>query len=471
MFLHQRFIPGLAIASYIVGDEKSRRAAVIDPTRDVDAYIAIAEREKLRITDILETHVHADFISGARELKTRLGDKPRIHASAEGGPEWTPSYADHPVRDGDELSLGDLRLKAIHTPGHTPEHISWALYDNTRSDDQPWVLFTGDLIFVGDVGRPDLLGAEAQKQLAHQLYGTLFNRVPELPDFTEIMPAHGEGSLCGKAIGSRRSSTLGYERRFNASMQQQPEAAWIDALMSDMPPAPPYFRRMKQVNAQGPKVFGDALPGRRALSSHELHGMIDDDLIILDARSKQAFAAAHIPNAINIPLSDNLAYWAGWVLPYDKPIVLVLDDDNDRDTVVTHLIRIGFDDIVGYLAGGIEAWQNAGLPLARLDVLTVHELNERLRQGDGHRPFVLDVRTDREWNAGHIEGAAHIHAGLLSQRMDTLPDNRPIAIVCGTGFRASIAASLLKRHGHHHVTNVMGGMSAWQAAKLPTVRG
>ncbi len=223
MFFHQRFIPGLAIYSYMVGDEKSKQCAIIDPTRDVDEYLQIAKREGLRITHVLETHVHADFVSGSKELKSRLGDAVEIDVSGLGGPEWTPPYADRVLKDGDEINLGKIRLQAVHTPGHTLEHVSWALFDETRSQDVPWMIFTGDFLFVGDVGRPDLLGPEAQKVLAHQLYDSVFRKLPALPDITEIFPAHGAGSLCGKALGSRASSTIGFERRFNTALIEKTE--------------------------------------------------------------------------------------------------------------------------------------------------------------------------------------------------------------------------------------------------------
>ena len=239
MFFHQRFVPGLAIYSYIVGDERTQEAAVIDPTRDVDAFLDIAKREGLHIKHVLETHVHADFVSGSREMKDRLGDDVTIHASGLGGEDWTPPYADHVVRDGDEVVMGSVRLKAVHTPGHTLEHVSWELFDDSRSKDTPWLIFTGDFVFVGDVGRPDLLGEEAREELAHQLYQSVFDKLPPLPDFTEIFPGHGAGSLCGKAIGSRASSTLGYERRFNATLIQKPEEEWITDLMDQMPLSPP----------------------------------------------------------------------------------------------------------------------------------------------------------------------------------------------------------------------------------------
>jgi hydroxyacylglutathione hydrolase len=468
MFFHQRFIPGLAIASYMVGDEKAKSVAVIDPTRDVDEYVRVAKAEGLHITHILETHVHADYVSGSAELKARLNGEPKVVVSGMGGKQWTPPYADVVVRDGDEVKLGSIRLKAIHTPGHTPEHVAWALYDDTRSTDTPWLLFTGDFVFVGDVGRPDLLGPEQQKELAHQLYRSLFEKIKALPDFTEIFPGHGPGSLCGKAIGSRRSSSLGFERRFNGALQHKPEQQWTQTLLKDMPLAPPYFRRMKQVNSSGPTVLGHDLPGQRRFTAREIHERLCEQCMVVDVRPKEAFAAAHVPGSINIPLGHNLPAWAGWVLPYDKRLVIVPSRPEEMPEVVTHLIRVGLDQIEGYMEDGMDAWQSHGFPISRLDAISVHELAERLEAPPDRRPFVLDVRTETEWNAGHIDAALHIHGGVLKDRYQEIPRDRPVAVVCGTGYRGSIAASFLKSHGYAHIANVLGGMTAWTAAKLPT---
>ena len=469
MFFHQRFVPGLAIYSYMVGDEKSKKCAVIDPTRDVDEYLEIAKREGLRITHVLETHVHADFVSGSVELKARLGDGVQVVVSGMGGEEWTPPYADRAVANGDEIALGGVRLKAVHTPGHTYEHVSWALFDDNRSRDTPWLVFTGDFLFVGDVGRPDLLGEEARKTLAHQLYESVFGVLPGLPDFTEVYPAHGAGSLCGKAIGSRSTSTLGYERRFSGALRPRGEPEWVSTLLEGMPIAPPYFTRMKKVNAGGPRVLGPEPLGRKRFTAKEVHERVCEHCLVLDVRPKEAFAAAHIPGSINIPLGHNLPTWAGWVLPYDRPILIVPDDPDDVPEVVTHLLRVGFDEVQGYLEGGLGDWETSGFELGRLATTSVHDLADRL-QGECSRPFVLDVRTDGEWDAGHIEGAHHIHGGTLEERYAEVPKDRPVAVVCGSGYRASIASSFLKREGYTDVANVLGGMAAWKAAGFPAVK-
>ena len=467
MLIHQRFVPGLAINSYLIADERTGEAAVVDPTRDVGDFLIYARDHGLRISHILETHVHADFVGGSRELKARLDAEPVIHTSGLGGPEWTPSYADHVAQNGDAITLGAVRIEALHTPGHTPEHVSWAVYDTTRSADTPWVLLTGDFLLVGDVGRPDLLGAAAQAQLADDLYRSVFERLPSMPDITEVFPAHGAGSLCGKAIASKRSSTVGYERRFNAALApQDTREAWIRALLTGMPLAPPYFRRMKQVNTEGPAILGPELPGHRRWSARTVYDRVCEECLVVDVRTKEAFAAAHIPNAINLPLGPNFATWAGWVLPYDRPILIVTDDPTTMDQVATHLVRVGFDDLRGSLDGGIDAWATSGFPIARLSTMSVHDLSTTVTRGGG--TTILDVRTDREWQTGHIDGALHIHGGLLQERFSEVPRNRSVAVVCGSGYRASIAASFLKREHYSDVCNVIGGMSAWNAAGLPT---
>jgi len=467
MLLHQRFVPGLAIASYVVGDERSGEAAVIDPTRDVEDFVQYARENGLHIRHIVETHVHADFVSGARELKAALDEEPTIHCSSHGGPEWTQPYADRHVQEGDAIHLGGLRLGFMHTPGHTPEHIAISMTDTTRSADVPWLLFTGDFLFVGDVGRPDLLGEKARQELAHQLYGSVFDKLPGLTDFTEIFPAHGAGSLCGKAISSRRSSTVGYERRCNPALVRKPEDQWVHDLLAGMPLAPPYFLRMKRVNKEGPPILGPRLPGQQRWTARQVHDRVCERCLILDVRSKEAFAAAHIPNAINIPFGPSMPTWAGWVLPYDYQILVVPESPAQMPEVATHLIRVGFDDVHGYLEGGLDSWETAGYPIATLATISVHELQRELAMTSG-KPTVIDVRTEGEWHGGHIDGAIHIHGGKLQEHFSEVPRDRPVAVICGSGYRASIAASFLQREGYKDIRNVLGGMMAWKAAGLPT---
>lgn len=470
MILHQRFVPGLAIASYLIGDEATGEAAVVDPTRDVDEFIAFAHENGLRIAHILETHVHADFVCGSRELKARLQGAPTIHASALGGPEWTPDYVDQAAKEGDAVRLGSIRLEAVHMPGHTPEHMCWAVYDESRSRDLPWMLFSGDFLFVGDVGRPDLLGEEAQRQLAHQLYTSLFQKLDRIPDITEVLPTHGAGSLCGKALSSRRNSTVGFERRFNPALARKPEEQWVRELMAGMPPAPPYFRRMKKVNKEGPAVLGRDRQTLEPCPPRDVERRMGATGLIVDTRTKEAFAAAHIPGAISIAFGPNLPTWAGWVLPYDRPLLLVTEGSAQAAAVATHLFRVGFDTLAGCLDGGMDAWEMAGLPLASLMMVPAPELDAQWRQRR-QGMTVLDVRTDGEWASGHIDGALHIPVGNVLARLAEVPRGKPLAVVCGSGYRGSIVGSLLQREGFENVSNLVGGMNAWRSAGLPTTTG
>jgi hydroxyacylglutathione hydrolase len=303
--------------------------------------------------------------------------------------------------------------------------------------------------------------------LASQLYRSVFEVLPPLPDFTEIFPGHGAGSLCGKAIGSRRSSTLGFERRFNPALKAMPQEQWTENLLRGMPLAPPYFKRMKQINSTGPRLLGCEMPGQKRFRAAEVHQRLCDHCMVVDVRPKEAFASAHVPGSINIPIGPALATWAGWVLPYDKRLVLMASQRADVPEVVKSLIRVGLDQIEGYIEDGIDAWENHGFGIAQLESLSAHDLSKRLSAPASQRPFVLDVRTDGEWQGGHIESAHHIHGGLLQERIDEVPRDRAVAVICGSGYRGSIAASFLKSQGYSNIANVLGGMSAWTGAGLP----
>ena len=467
MKLHTHFIPGLAIATHVIGDDGSGEAAVVDPTRDVEPILQWADDNQLKITKILETHVHADFVSGSRELQAALPEDASIVSSKLGGAEWTPPYADQVVSDGDSIEVGRLKLSAFHSPGHTPEHVSWTVFDTGRSEDVAALAFTGDFVFVGDVGRPDLLGEEAKRELAHQLYNSLFEKLPALPDFTEIYPAHGAGSLCGKSLSSKRSSTLGYERKFNASLQHEPEADWVASLMDQMPPAPPYFRRMKEINSNEPNILGRLPMYLPAVSARDMKKLADN-VLILDVRTKEAFAAAHIDGSWNIPLADTLATWAGWVLPPDRPLLLVAESVADARKASKQLSLIGFDNQVGHLSSGIGSWETGGRPLTSYPAIDVYGLKRAVDSGAGQ---VLDVRTESEFASGHIAGARNIHTGMLLDHLSELDRDQPIKVICGSGYRGSIATSLLKAHGFQNVSNVLGGMMAWGAAGYSTEKG
>jgi len=451
MILKTRFIPGLAIYTYLIGDEETGKAAVIDCTRDVQPIIDLAKSEGLTITDICETHVHADFLSGAKELKEALGGSPTIHCSQEGGVEWTPKYADDQVQDGDEITLGTVKLRARHTPGHTPEHVVWELFDQKRSEKDPWVIYTGDFLFVGSIGRPDLLGKEAQQTLAHQLYHTTFSTLNSFPEFAEVYPGHGAGSLCGKAIGSRDTSTVGYEKKYNDSLIQKPEDKWVHDLMDQMPPAPPYFRKMKEINVKGPNILGGKLPGNHPLSPQDVLEK-QKECLIVDCRSKESFAGAHIPGSLSIPLSTVLSTWAGWLLPYDIPLILILDSISQHSEVATQLIRVGFDNIVGYLQGGMETWESSGLPLECFSLIDQKHFEEVSQEKPG---ILVDVRSPEEWKEEHDEQAVHIPLGLLVQNIQKIPPDKQVYTICKGGYRAAIAAALLQKEGVKRVTAIV----------------
>lgn len=456
MFLHRRFIPGLAIASYIVADEKSKRAVVIDPVRDVTEYLSIVKEKGFVITDILETHVHADFVSGSLELKSALHNEATIHCSGMGGKKWIPAYADKIVHDEDQILFGDLLLEAFYTPGHTPEHLSWKLYDLSAGKSTPWAIFTGDFLFVGEVGRPDLLGQENQKILAHELYNSLFEKLESYPDFIEIFPAHGAGSLCGKNLSSRPNSTLGYERQFNPALKKLPEEEWTQNLMHNMPKAPPYFSHMKQINVRGPSILGASIDSIEPFNAKKVYELQLKGVQVLDLRDKEAFGASHIPGAINIPFSQMFATYAGSLLNWEDQFILL----GGSSLAKIALARIGFDHVIGYLEGEMNGWLQEKLPTQELPTVSTLELFNELQKE--LKPIVIDVRTDDEWLNSHIESAIHyplkrIGEDLLSE----LDQETPIYVICGSGMRSSMMASCLQQKGFLKVKNVMGGMNAW----------
>jgi hydroxyacylglutathione hydrolase len=454
------FTPGLAQVAYLVADATAGVVAVIDPRRDIDAYLDWANAHGVRIAAILETHVHADFVSGARELAAATGAP--IYASRLGHEE----FAHTPLDDGDEIPVGALRLRAFFTPGHTPEHLSYLLFDPAHGD-QPRALFSGDSLFVGDVGRPDLLGAAATRGLADQLYHTVVDRLAALPDDVIVYPGHTAGSACGKKIGDAPSTTIGQEKLVNYAFHARSEEDFIARILADMPPPPTYYPVLKRINKVGATPLAD-LPTGDALTPEAVATRQAAGTLVIDARTPAAFGAGHLPGAIFAGLGPDFLAWLGWLAPYDREIILVLDHDEAFAEARTELRRIGLDRVGGYLAGGIDSWHRAGREVATLPQLTVQELQERL---SGGAPLaVLDVRGDDEWASGHIAGASHTFAGLIAQGAD-IPldgDAGPIAAICGSGYRSSVANSLLQARGRRNLVNVIGGMAAWRATDLPT---
>jgi hydroxyacylglutathione hydrolase len=447
---------GVAECSYLLGDDDAHVCAVVDPRPDADIYLECARRFGLAITHVFETHIHADFMSGARELVARLGGQAKLCVSAEGGAEY--GFDHEPVRDGDEFTFGGMRMQARFTPGHTPEHLAYMLYDGDK--ETPWGILSGDAFFVDSVGRPDLLGEDQTEELTEKLFYTVRDVFMTLPDDVIIYPCHGAGSACGPDIGDRMSSTIGYERRFNDYARIESLDAFKQAMQGDAPPVPTHYPRLKKVNAEGPKVLHN-LPRVPPQSVEAFAAAAESGAQVLDVRDMMAFGAGHVKSAINIGAQPELSVWAGWLLDPDRPIWLVLGEDGDLPDVVKLLWRTGFADFGGYLAGGMSAWREAGRPFAQIPQMSVHELN----QTTDVTP--LDVRKTDEWDGGHVPGARHAFLGELRERMEHLDRSAPYATYCASGFRASIAASLLAANGFQNIRNVPGSWKAWTSAGYP----
>src|SRR5256884_2121912 len=448
---------GIAELSYLVGDDDAGIAAVFDPRADCDVYVDAAREAGVVITHIFETHIHADLVSGSRELCARL-ESAKIYASGEGGAEY--GFDPEKIKDGDRFEFGEVLVTARHTPGHTPEHMSYLLAEADHPD-EPWAVLTGDSLFVSSAGRPDLLGAEHTKQLAEQQFHTLHDFYLTLPDQVMIYPNHGAGSPCGADIGARLSSTIGYERKFNSFLQFADAERFTDYAIRTAPPVPHYYPVMKRVNAEGPKVLGN-LPRAPSLPPKAFKEAIDKKAgVLVDVRSMLAFGGGHIAGALNIGGTPILSIWAGWMLDPDTPILLVLESDDDLEKIVRLFVRTGYTKFAGYLVGGMKAWDAAGYPLERIGQMTVHELNERKTSLQ-----IIDVRSPGEWKKGHVPGAKHIFVPELAKRTAELDRSKPTAVYCGSGYRASIATSILKPQGFTDLWNVPGSWEAWKKAKL-----
>lgn len=448
---------GVAQCSYLIGDDSTGTAAVIDPRPDVVVYLELAKRYGLAITHVFETHIHADFMSGARELVARLGGAPELCVSVEGGAEY--AFDHHPVRDGDSFTFGGARMVARHTPGHTPEHIAFLLHESDA--DEPWGVLTGDSFFVDSVGRPDLLGDEETDELTEALFHTIQEFYMKLPDGVIIYPCHGAGSACGPNIGDRMSSTIGYERAHNKYAAITDLDAFKRAMNENAPPVPTHYPRLKKVNAAGPEVLGN-LPRVPGMTPNAFAEAIEaDDVQLLDVRDMLSFGGGHIAGALNIGARPELSVWAGWLLDPERPIYLVLEEDGQLEEVLRLLWRTGFTRFGGYLSGGMGAWREAGRKLRHIPQLTVHELRES-------RALPLDVRKDEEWQQGHVPEATHIFLGELRERLEELDRTTEIATYCASGFRASMASSILAANGFDNVQNVPGSWKAWKKAGYET---
>jgi hydroxyacylglutathione hydrolase len=452
---------GLGNSAYLVISEKEGVAALIDPLRDVDQYQRVAAQEGVRVTHVCETHLHNDFLSGSRELAALRGA--RIVASADAGLEF-----DHQaVRDGDVLALGEVSLTVLATPGHTPEHVSYLARDAARPAEPP-MLFSGGSLLVGAVSRTDLLGHEHTTGLAHQLYRTLHERILPLGDDVIVYPTHGAGSFCTAAASAESTTTIGRERRTNPYLVRPGPDAFVDRLLNSMPSYPAYFDEMRALNRRGPRVLG-RVPRLTPLAPQDVQARQRSGEAVIDMRSVHDYARGHIPEAFHIELRPAFGSWVGWVVPFGTPLILVSETGLVHEYAVRQLIRIGYDGLPGYLDGGMDAWQRAGLPVEQACKLTMRELRERLERGE---PLVvLDVRQAHEWRAGHLPAAVHVEAGDLPRAELEFPDGRLIAAHCGHGERAATALSVLERRGHRQLALVTGGPEEWRAAGGALERG
>lgn len=452
---------GIAQLSYLIGDDGTHTAAVIDPRPDVGVYVEAARAMGLAITHIFETHIHADYMSGSRELAARLGSA-EICASGEGDAGY--GFEVRRLKDGETFRFGSAVLRARFTPGHTPEHMSYEICDASKDLGRPWGVLTGDSLFVDSAGRPDLLGDEQTEELVGQLFHTLRDYYLGLGDEVIIYPCHGKGSACGPDIGERLTSTIGYEREHNRYLKIEDLGEFKKAMLAAGPPAPPHYGRLKKVNGAGPPVLGAAGPTVPAMPPEAFQEEVERGVgQLVDARHMLAFGGGHIPGAVNLGANKaEMSVFAGWALDPERPTLLVLEEDAALERVVALLVRTGFTKFGGYLAGGMMAWNNAGLPLARVGQMHAREV----AAADG-RVQVLDVRQDDEWERGHVPGARHVFVGELRDRAPELAKDRPVVTYCATGYRASLAASLLKRAGIEDVRSMPGSWQAWKASGLP----
>lgn len=457
MFFQHIYDKSLAQASYFIGCQKAGVAAVIDPKRDVDTYIEIAKQNNMKITHIFETHIHADFLAGSRELAALTGAQ--MFLSAEGGPGWEYEFPHVGLKDGTIVKVGNLKLEVLHTPGHTPESISFLLTD-TPASDEPVMLFTGDFVFVGDIGRPDLLEKAAglkgtQDAGAHQMYKSL-QRFDALSDFIQVWPGHGAGSACGKALGAVPSTTVGYEKARNwAFRYANNEDGFVKFLLTDQPEPPKYFAMMKKLNKVDRPLLTE-VPKLKKLSNDELKEAMAKGIKLIDTRNKTEFEKGFIPESINIQGNNSFGTWAGWFLTYEEPFIL-LADESQLDDLTRKLMRIGLDNIYGYIPS-INEWEKAG---GRIDKAKVISLTEFKPLYENNGIQLVDLRGVAEYNSGHIKGAENVFVGSLLNNLDKISKDKKVVIHCQGGDRSSIAYSLLAKNGYTNILNYSAGMNEW----------
>jgi glyoxylase-like metal-dependent hydrolase (beta-lactamase superfamily II)/rhodanese-related sulfurtransferase len=466
MKIQQYYLACLSHASYMITDEKTKTAAVVDPQRDIDQYLADAKAGGYTIKHVFLTHFHADFVAGHIELRDQAGATIHLGRRAEA------EFACVKVKDGDTVEFGDAKLEIMETPGHTPEGISILVYDLARSRTEPLAVLTGDTLFIGDVGRPDLLASigVTADELADMLYDSITNKLVKLPDATLVYPAHGAGSMCGKSLSKETVSTIGEQKKFNYALQPMSREAFKAIVTADQPEAPDYFVHDAILNRKERASLGAAMEKTlKPLSLDEVLAAVKSGAQLLDVRDGIDFEGGHLRGTLNIALNGKYATWAGSMLSHDKPIVVIAEEGGEEEAVM-RLGRIGFDNVAGYLAGGMSALASRDDLVERTERITAPALAEWLagkRPDAGAAPIVVDVRSEAEHAGGHIAGALNIPLTHLDERIGEIPSGRPVAVHCEGGYRSAIAASLLQKIGRAHVHDIVGGYKAWLAAKLP----
>ena len=466
MFFQHVYDKSLAQASYFIGCQKCGVAMVIDPKRDVDTYIEIAKQNNMQITHVAETHIHADFLSGSRELAALTGAK--LYLSDEGASDWQYQFDHVGLKDGDEFKVGNLKIEVIHTPGHTPESISFLLTDIPASA-KPVMLFTGDFVFVGDIGRPDLLEKAAgmigtQDAGAKQMFKSL-KRFSELPDYIQVWPGHGAGSACGKALGAVPSSTVGYEKIRNWAFQyESDEKGFAKYLLEDQPEPPKYFAMMKKLNKIDRPLLTE-VPKLNKLSTKELNEALKKGVKVIDARMKADFAKGFIPGTINIQGNNAFATWMGWFISYEEPFILIAEESK-LDDLTRKLMRIGMDNIMGYV-DGVQTWASEGGKLSKSDIVSMDEFKNILKT---NHTQIVDLRGASEYKSGHIKGTDNLFVGTLENNLDKIKKDQQVVIHCQSGDRATIGYSILAKHGFKNVKNYSGGMNEWSQSGNEVVK-
>ncbi len=465
LILQQYYLGCLAHASYLIADKDSGEAAVVDPQRDVEQYLQDADRLGCQITHVFLTHFHADFVAGHLELRDRAGATIRLGARASADYPFTP------MSDGSAVALGRVRLEVLETPGHSPESISILVHDPDHSAHAPYAVLTGDTLFIGDVGRPDLrasLGWKAD-ELAAMLYESLHQKLAPLPDETLVYPAHGAGSLCGKTLSTDTVSTMGVQRRYNYALQPMSRERFSELVTADQPDAPAYFTYDAVLNTREHPTLEEALERElRPLSPKQFLALVHAGAQILDTRDATLFEGAHLRGAVNVGLGGSFATWCGTVLDRERPIVLVAEPGREVEAA-TRLGRIGFDNVDGYLDGGMQPLEDAPELIERIDRITAGALAEQLAADAP--PLVIDVRTPAEWEQQRIDTAVSRPLSQLLAGLSTIDRERPAVTYCASGYRSAIAASLMVREGWPHVSDLVGGLAAWESASLPMTSG